>query len=226
MWIEGLQYKLLLTELPDLLKKTLCSFVAERTAQIRGDNYIGPKIQLQAGVPQGSILSPTLFIFYTHDIPLPIIETDIDVIFADDISQVIIHEGGDKEELAIQMEREIVRVNQYENLWKIKANKNKFKMISASKTHPSPLSVDDENMPFMENTNILGLTLKRTGSLSHITSKINAVSHQLLKLEPKLMMRLYLTMIRPIMEYPPIPMVLTSRTNILKMAVRNTEIGT
>ena len=106
----------------------------------------------------------------------------MDVIFADDISQVIIHEGGDKEELAIQAEREIVRVNQYEKLWKIKTNKNKFKMISASKTHPAPLSVDDENMPFTEDINILGLKLKCTGSLSHISSKVNTAKHQLLKL--------------------------------------------
>ena len=90
-------------------------------------------------------------------------------------------------------------MNQYEKLWKIKTNKNKFKMISASKTHPAPLSIDNENMPFTENINFLGLTLRRTGSLSYITSKINTAKHQLMKLrrfyklEPKLMIRLYLT---------------------------------
>ena len=239
VWLEGLQYKVVQTELPDLLKKMLCSFVTNRTAQIKIDKFIGPKIQLRAGVPQGSILSPTLFIFYTSDIPGPITGSDTDVIFADDVSQVIIHEGNDKEELAIQMERDIVRVNNYERQWKIKTNQNKFKMIAASKTHPAPLSVDDINMPFTEDVNILGLTMKRTGCLSHITKKITAAKQQLLKLrrfyklKPELQIRLYLTLIRPIMEYPPIPIALASRTIVikmqrvqnkeLKMAVRDTE---
>ena len=182
VWVKGLQYKILCTELADLLKRTLCSFAAGRTAQIKIGKYIGTKIQLRAGVPQGSILSPTSFIFYTHDIPAPVTKTDVDVIFADNITQLIINEGNDKEEVAIQTEREIVRVNKYEKVWKIKTNKNKFKMIATSKMHPAPLSVDDENQPFTKDVNILGLKLKRTEGTSHISSKINSAKHQLVKL--------------------------------------------
>ena len=222
VWVEGLQYKVLQTELPDLLKKVLCSFVNDRTAQIKIEKYIGPKFHLHAGVPQGSILSPTLFIFYTSEIPEPVTVTDTDIIFADDVTQVIIHET-DREELAIQTEREIVRINNYEKDWKIKTNKNKFKMITASKTQPAPIRVDDENVILTENVNILGLTLKRTGCVSHITMKIATAAQQLLKLRrfyrlrPELQIRLYLTLIRPIMEYPPIPVALASRASIMKM---------
>ena len=96
-------------------------------------------------------------------------------------------------------------------------------MIAASKTHPAPLSVDDENQPFTEDVNILGLKLKRTGGTSHITSKINSAKHQITKLKrfyklkPELIIRLYLTLIRPIMEYPPIPMTLAANAHIMKM---------
>ena len=117
VWVEGLQFKVLQNELPE---RMLCSFVTGRTAQIKIDEHIGPRFQLQAGIPQGSILSPTLFIFYTHDIPSPATNTDVDVIFADDISQAILYKGNDKEEAAIQTEREIVRVNEYEKIWKIR----------------------------------------------------------------------------------------------------------
>ena len=198
VWIEGLKCKLLQTKLPDLLKKILCSFATGRTVRIKIDKHISPKFQLKAGVPQGSILSPTLFIFYTHDVPPPT-QSDIDVIFADDITREIIHED-DRVELAIQAEREIIRANNYEKLWEIKTNKSIFRMIIASKTHPAPLSVDDENLPFTENVDVLGLRLKRTGTLSHIVSNIRAAKNQLLKLKrfyklkPELIIRLYLTL--------------------------------
>ena len=78
-------------------------------------------------------------------------------------------------------------------------------------------------MPFTENVNILELKLRCTGSLSHITEKVNAAKHQLLrlrrfyKLKPELIIRLYIMLIRPIMEYPPILMSLASNTSFMKM---------
>ena len=196
VWIEGLQYKIInQEELPDLLKKIICSFTNGRTAQIRINATIGPIFQLQSGVPQGSILSPSLFIFFTHDLPLPHSDLNTDVIFADDVTQVVEYRGNDSEELAVQIEREIVRVNEYEKLWKIKTNAAKFKIISVSKTQPYPVSVGDNNMQFTNDVNLLGLTLSRTGFTKHVNNKINLVKQQMLKLKrfnklnPKLQVR-------------------------------------
>ena len=87
--------------------------MSDRTAQIRIGNHMGNKFNLESGVPQGGILSPTLFIFYTSDIPRAGPNSE-DVIFADDITQVIQNIYGDKEQLKIDKEREIDRVNIYE----------------------------------------------------------------------------------------------------------------
>ena len=139
VWNEGLKYKILhQEELPLLIAKMLRSSTKDRTAQIKVNDVIGPKFQLKAGVPQGSILSPSLFIFYTHDLPLPASVLSTDVTFADDVSQMMEYRGEDREQLAVQPEREIVRVNNFEKLWKIKTNANKFKMISVPKTQPYP----------------------------------------------------------------------------------------
>ena len=224
VWIEGLKYKILHQEkLPLLIKKMLCSFTKDRTAQIKVNDVIGPKFQLKAGVPQGSILSPSLFIFYTHDLLLPASVLSTDVIFADDVSQIVEYRGEDREQLAVQSEREIVRENNFEKLWKIEINANKFKMISVSKTQPYPISVNDVNMQFTNDINLLGLTLSRTGFTKHVTNKINLSKQQLFKLKrfyklsSKLQVRLYTTMVRPIMEYPPIPNALASKSQKLQM---------
>ena len=112
VWVEGLQYKILQTQMPDILQKSLCSYVSNRTVQIKIDGFVGPKFELSAGVPQGSILSSTLFIFYTNDIPSPIHEESCDVLFADDVTQVIEFRGRDREELAVRSELAITRVNE------------------------------------------------------------------------------------------------------------------
>ena len=43
-----------------------------------------------------------------------------DVIFADDVTQIVEYRGEDREQLAVQSDREIVRVNELEKMWKIK----------------------------------------------------------------------------------------------------------
>ena len=97
-------------------------------------------------------------------------------------------------------------------MWKIKRNANKFKMISVSKTHPYPISVNDVNMQFTNDINLLSLTLTGAGFSKHVANKINLTKQQLLKLKrfyklnAKLQVRLYTTMVRPNMEYPPIRM--------------------
>ena len=123
-------------------------------------------------------------------------------------------------------------------MWKIKTNANKFKMIFASKTQPYPISVNDVNMQFTNNVSLLGLTLTRTGFTKHINNKTNLAKHQSLKLKrfyklkPDLQVRLYMTLIRPILEYLPIPNALTSNSLKLKMqrvqnsALRNAVRGT
>ena len=78
-------------------------------------------------------------------------------------------------------------------------------------------------MQFTNDINLLGLTLTRTGFTSHVHNKINLAKQQLLKLKqfyklnPKLQVRLYTTLVCPIMEYPPIPNALASRSLTLQM---------
>lgn len=223
VWVAGLKFKIQQTDLPLLFQKILCSFTTNRTAQIKIENLIGPKFELRAGVPQGGILSPTLFIFYTRDLPPPHYDDCADVIFADDVTQVIEHQGANKRALAFKTGREIERVNRYERTWKIKTNINKFKNLSISKSAPAPVNADRQQVAFSNEINILGLKIKRTGCRSHITQKIGRAKTELTKLKrfagikPELMLRLFMTLIRPIMEYPIVPVALAAKTTQLRM---------
>ena len=68
VWIEGLKYKL---SIPTKMIRLLSSFLTNRHLRVHQDNAVSNKIQLKAGTPQGSALSPLLFIFYVNDTPKP-----------------------------------------------------------------------------------------------------------------------------------------------------------
>ena len=105
IWLNGLRYKIMRQEeLPLLIMKMLSSFVSDRTAQIRINSHIGDTFPLESGVPQGGILSPTLFIYYTSDLT-PAGPNSEDVIFADDITQTIVNENNDKIQHALETEK-------------------------------------------------------------------------------------------------------------------------
>ena len=208
--------------LPQIIKKTLVSYISNRTAQIRVNNLIGNKFPLESGVPQGGILSPTLFIFYTGDLPGPGPNCK-DVIFADDITQVVENFTNNRDELAEDTETEIKRIYKYENKWKIKTNVNKFNLLSLSKSKPSPVTIDNRLIPFKNECDISGLKLKCTGIISHITSRISMAKTQTQKLKRfnglnmKTRLHLYKALIRPIFEYTVIPNALVSKTQLTKI---------
>ena len=91
VWHLGLKHKLLHLNLPPTIETLLCDFLDDRTAQIKIKEYIGSPLEIETGVPQGSVLSPTLFTIYTKDINPP--RQGTNVIYADDVTQIIGYPG-------------------------------------------------------------------------------------------------------------------------------------
>ena len=221
IWKHGLYFKLLQANLPSIIEKVLCNFNENRTATIKIENVIGEKFQLLSGVPQGSVLSPLLFIFYTAKIESPAMNC-IDISFADDNTQIIEYPLRSKEILALRTEGEIKRINEYEKKWKIKTNKSKFQLLSISGTKPHDVNVDQQRITFNTKISVLGLEVGTRGVASHAKRRLNLARTQYGKLKrfrnmkTKILIHFYKTLIRPIMEYPVIPLCISSKTNIKK----------
>ena len=62
VWHNGLPKKLHDMELPSDILRIISSFLTDRTIQVKIGNTLSEVVQLLAGTPQGSILSPLLLI--------------------------------------------------------------------------------------------------------------------------------------------------------------------
>jgi hypothetical protein len=70
VWHNGLVQKLIQIPINSNFIQLIDSFLSNRTCNVKIQNMKSRLIALQAGVPQGSILSPLLYIVYCRDFPV------------------------------------------------------------------------------------------------------------------------------------------------------------
>ena len=224
VWHAGLKHKLINLHLPDNFTRLLCNFLDNRTASIRLEHYLGPPIPLRSGVPQGSVISPTLFIYYTSDLPPPTPYSNY-IQYADDITQIISHPTKSKQIMKLATQRAITHINTYERDWKIQTNTQKFTIIPAARCNPPLITINGTDLPYSHLGTMLGLTINTRGTHTHVKQRIARARVALAKLQrfsrchPRTKIKLYKTTVRPILEYPPIPLVAMSHSQTLKMQI-------
>jgi hypothetical protein len=83
-WHPGLSYKLSKLQLPVNLIKLISSYLSHRKFRVSVEGELSTPSETEAGVPQGSVLAPTMYNLYINDTPPPQTPGFQLALFADD----------------------------------------------------------------------------------------------------------------------------------------------
>ena len=137
VWHAGLLRSLRERQLSTPTRRWIAAFLRHRTAAVLEDGHLSRRFLMAAGVPQGSPLSPLLYILYTAEMPLPRGPLCGASVYADDVA---LWASGPSPSAALQRLRPVLhRAVRWGRRWRIAFNPAKTQLGFFSRRSHWPL---------------------------------------------------------------------------------------
>jgi hypothetical protein len=120
-WHDGLVYKLHAAGVPLAMVRLLNSFLNRRVFHAKIGQVLSTQREIQAGVTQGSVLSPTLYAIFTADIPKP--DNTKIALYADDTA--ILVRSWSPRIISRDLQCAVERLESWFRIWRIDVNPEK-----------------------------------------------------------------------------------------------------
>lgn len=208
VWHRGLLLKLEHFGVHGAALSWFTAYLTKRRQRVRVCREYSDWLPLPAGVPQGSVLGPLLFLVYTADLPTSCVnELTRCSQFADDTAIIATHPNPATASAALQ--RAVTSAAKWLTSWHLLVNSTKTVVMSFPGHHSLDITLHDNKLQQVAKQRHLGLVfqadLRWTAQISSKISKCRKSLHQLLRLRGKLnraaLSTIYQTYIRPIVEY-------------------------
>ena len=166
VWRERLLNRMLDLGVPIPLVRWISAFLSNRQARVRYNNTLGKTQVLQQGVPQGSVLSPLLFLLYIDELAHRLPSDTVNSLFADDVGAVATHRDRLAAQQQAQKTVDIIAKWSVERKLSLNADKCEVcyftNATSTQETSWIPLiKIDGKPIPPKRNPRLLGVYLDR-----------------------------------------------------------------
>lgn len=143
--------------LPKQYSDILSSYISDRYFRIKQEDTYSELKEIKAGVPQGSVLGPILYLLYTCD--LPTLENNVVATFADDTAVMAIADTN--EETTSKLQRSMNIIQEWTKRWRIKLNETKSTHVDFTNKRivHKPLYINNKIVPYADTAKYLGMTL-------------------------------------------------------------------
>ena len=132
VWHNGLRYNIFQLGLPTKMTRWLSDFLVGQLIQINVNSFLSNQINPKTWVPQGSVLSPLLFLIYVNDLPPPHHKQNSLSQFADDTAQWAF--SLNVKFAANLLQQDLLKLATWCAKWRIKLNPEKTKVIIFSRS--------------------------------------------------------------------------------------------
>ena len=213
VWHNGLRYKLGHLNLPHEICRILSSFLDNRTISVMMQSSLSKPVRLLAGTPQGSVLSPLLYLVFVNDVPLGTSNGCHAGQFADDVNLWSTSRNSRLTHLRLQ--NTLNAMDKWCSRWRVQMNADKTQVVTfrrGTARFPKPLEFCGKQLKESDTLTILGIKIGKTNKLrTHCKEKAAKAMQRanLLKClrgrkwgaSKETLVQLYVQYIRPILEY-------------------------
>ena len=188
----------------------ITSFLSNRKQFVKINNSVSNSSNVTSGVPQGSVLGPTLFIYFINDLPNVVKKSNVKI-FADDTK---VYNSINNTDDVDCLQNSIDEMFMWTQKWLLQFNKDKCKVIHLGKNNPKNkyfIGFQNDRVE-LEETDLekdLGIFidphLDFKKHIKTIVKKASYLSYKILKnftyRDANILTPLFKTLIRPILEY-------------------------
>ena len=209
--IPGLIYKLSRVGFSQAALKWFSSFLTDRQQRVRVHGSESSWETVKSGIPQGTVLGPTLFLLYINDLPQSLLNEC--ALFADDTTAYGV--GKLSKTISSSLSSDMDSAADWAKTWGMLFNAEKSEHLSIRQISSSPSPSDSHvimggiQIPKVTEHKHLGITIQSSLKWSrHICNVYTACARRVgilrrlkRKLQPSTILKIYTGTVRPIMEY-------------------------
>ena len=230
VWKEGLLLKLLKSGINGCMFNWIKSFLCHRSARVKLNNSLSSKVKIRQGVPQGGVISPTLFLVFINDITEGLSRHISRALHADDFA--IWNASESIATAQVRMQDALNNTSKWAKDWCVTINSLKTVATCFSLSNIREkfnLTINNQQIPQDDTPTYLGIKLdKRITWNPHIKEMEKRATKRLSIMKKlagtkwgansRILRQVYTGNVRPVMEYGSAAWATAAKTNTTRLA--------